>query len=82
LKQVSIPFGVIINRSGNAVSDTNSFLQTNNIPLLMEIPFDRNIAESYGKGKLIARDNPELQLKFLKMFNEILAEYGNSSNQR
>ena len=48
-------YGVIINRAGLGDTKTYDYLKTNNIPLLMEINFDRKIACHYSKGELMRR---------------------------
>jgi MinD superfamily P-loop ATPase len=35
------------------------FAADEGIPVIMEIPFDRKIAESYSRGELIAESIPE-----------------------
>ncbi len=42
-----------------------------NIPVLLEIPFDRNIAEAYSIGKLIIEVQPEWAGKFRDLYNRI-----------
>ena len=44
------PFGVIVNRAGLGNRDVYDWIEKNHIPLLMEIPFDREIARIYSEG--------------------------------
>ena len=46
-------YGVIINKAGLGNEEIYDYLQKENIPLLMSVPFDKNIAVSYSKGKLL-----------------------------
>ena len=41
------------------------------IPILMEIPFDRQIAVAYSKGKIIVDVMPEWKEKFLELYDQI-----------
>ena len=41
-------------------------------PILMEIPFDRKIAETYAKGSLLIEDMPEYKEKFQALLEKIL----------
>ncbi len=41
------------------------------IPILLEIPFDRKIAEAYSVGKLIIEVLPEWEDKFRDLYNRI-----------
>ncbi len=78
VKLLGIPHGLLINRSDMGDDKVKAYTEKENIPILMEIPFDRSIAEAYSKGLLISREIPQWKEKFLKLFNQIenLAEKG------
>ncbi len=80
LKTMNIPYGVIINRAGLGDDKVHSYLKENDISLLLEIPFDKEIAASYSRGEIIAESKPELQEQLLKIFKEINQKYGISNN--
>lgn len=80
LKTMNIPYGVIINRAGLGDDKVHSYLKENGISLLLEIPFDKEIAASYSRGEIIAESKPELQEQLLKIFKEINQKYGISNN--
>ena len=80
LKTMHKDYGVIVNRAGLGDHAVYDYLKQENIPLLMEIPFDKTIASHYSKGELINQFQPEWEAQFLSMFNSIVKEYGNSSN--
>ena len=42
-----------------------------NLPILMEIPFDRQIAEAYSRGDMIVDVIPEWKTKFLGLYEKI-----------
>jgi MinD superfamily P-loop ATPase len=63
--------GVIINRAGLGDKAVYQYLKDEKIPLLMEIPFDREIASIYSKGEIVAREKPELQEKLIAVFDNI-----------
>ncbi len=42
-----------------------------NLPILMEIPFDRRIAEAYSRGDMIVDVMPEWKAKFLDLYDRI-----------
>jgi MinD superfamily P-loop ATPase len=56
------------------------YLQKEKIPLLMSVPFDKNIAAIYSKGLLVSNENAEWEQKFNQLYTTILENYGNSSN--
>jgi MinD superfamily P-loop ATPase len=80
LQTMNKQYGVIINRAGIGNNAVYEYLKQENIPLLMEIPFDKKIALHYSKGELINHYYPELQTKFIEMFHLIKDRYGNSSH--
>jgi len=71
LKQMEIPHGVVLNRSGLGDEKVKEYCRINNIPILLEIPFDRKIAEAYSQGKSIIATMPEYKAKFIELFTKI-----------
>jgi MinD superfamily P-loop ATPase len=80
LKTMNKPYGVIVNRAGLGDNEVYKYLNQQQIPLLMEIPFNRDIASAYSKGELIAKVKPKLQAELYTIFNKIMKQYGISSN--
>lgn len=76
LKIMDKPYGVIINRANLGDDGVYRYIQKENIPLLMSIPFERNIATVYSKGALLCEEQPSWQQCFSKLFNKIKAHYG------
>ena len=70
LKKINKPFGVIINRAGIGNLAVYDWLKENNIPLLIEIPFDEEIAHIYSEGKLLTDDNLIYRNKFLDLIKK------------
>lgn len=71
VREMDLPFGVIINRSGSGDARVNFYCADENIPILAEIPDDRKIAEAYSRGELIGKVFPEYRLIFEKIINDI-----------
>ncbi|MFC1501357.1 ATP-binding protein [Elusimicrobiota bacterium] len=71
LKEVKIPFGIVINRSDLGDKKTEQFCQDENIPILMKIPFKKEIAMAYSKGVPIVDILPVYKEKFILMFQSI-----------
>jgi len=71
VKILDIPHGLVINRAGMGNDDVKKYAEKENLSILMEIPFDRKIAETYSKGELVVRAMPEWKEKFLSLFNKI-----------
>ena len=68
LKNFHIPSGVIINRSDLGDDRVQRYCETEDIPVLLEIPFQRAIAEGYARGRNLVETVPELRT----VFNDIL----------
>jgi len=68
---LDIPFGLVINRSDIGNQDVKDYAAAIGMPILMELPFDRQIAEATTDGKLMARELPGYREKFLDIFNQI-----------
>ncbi len=71
LKHLGKPFGVIINRAGLGNEEIYNWLEKSHIPLLMEIPFDREIARIYSEGLLLAEEQTSYCHQFLNLLNRI-----------
>ena len=71
VKLLNIPSGIIINRSDLGDKKVNDFAAEEKIPILMEIPFDRKIAESYSRGELVVDNFPEWKDKFSNLYTDI-----------
>jgi MinD superfamily P-loop ATPase len=71
VERLGVPYGVVINRSTIGNEDTAKFLTEKKITILMEIPFDRHIAELYSKGIPFVDELPEYRTKFQEMMKQI-----------
>jgi MinD superfamily P-loop ATPase len=68
---LGIPCGLVINRSDMGNDEVWTYAQQEGIPVLMEIPFDRRIAEAYSRGEMIVEALPEWKDKFLDLHHHI-----------
>lgn len=71
VKQLGIPFGVVINRYGMGDGNVESYCIHENIPVLMKIPYDREIAVLYSKGIPFVEKMPEWKNNFRDMCRRI-----------
>ncbi len=71
VKILGIPYGIIINRSDMGDDKVSAFAADESIPILMEIPFNRKIAESYSRGELVVDSIPEYRKKFIDLYDSI-----------
>ncbi|MCG6946817.1 MAG: ATP-binding protein [Deltaproteobacteria bacterium] len=71
VQELGIPSGVVINRSDIGDLAVKEFCEGRSIPILMEIPEDRQIAEAYSRGEMIIDVIPEYRVKFQDLFATI-----------
>jgi MinD superfamily P-loop ATPase len=71
LRKMGIPFAVIVNRAGIGDKKVYTYCKEENIPILLEIPFQRKIAELYSKGVPFSLEMPEWKEKFQTLFSKI-----------
>jgi len=81
VKLLGIPCGLVINRSDIGNNAVREYAEKEDLPILMEIPFDRGIAEAYSRGKLIVSEMPEWKEKFLALYNSIESFVKRKENQ-
>ena len=68
---LEIPCGLVINRSDIGDGSVKEYAISEGLPVLMEIPFDRNIAEAYSRGEALADVRPEWKGRFLELYHRI-----------
>jgi len=71
LQKLKIPFGVIINRADIGDKKVEEYCQKEKIPVLMRIPFKKEIAIAYSKGEPMIKVLPEYKKDFQNFFNKI-----------
>jgi len=71
VKILNIPSGLIINRSDMGDDEVKKYAHQMGLPVLMEIPFDRRIAEVYSRGELLVGVMPEYREKFIGLYRRI-----------
>ena len=71
VRTLGIPCGLVVNRSDLGNHGVQAYAVREKLPVLMEIPFDRGIAEAYSRGKLVIEAIPVWKEKFLKLFADI-----------
>lgn len=64
VRELEIDFGVIVNRQGIGDRRVHEFCTHNDIPVLLEIPDDRRIAEAYSRGEAVVEALPEYRTAF------------------
>lgn len=78
IKIIGLPFGVVINKSQEGVNLINDYCESEDIPVLMTLPFDRRLAEAYSTGQPAVRIFPELEEKFRELAIKIISQSENT----
>lgn len=73
VKILDIPCGLVINRCDLGNDEVREYAHSVNLPILMEIPLDRRIAEAYSRGDPLVEAIPEWKEKFLDLYHRINA---------
>lgn len=71
MKKLDLPFGIVINRSGNNDNLIEDYAKSENINILTKIPDSRAIAESYSKGELVLKVLPQHKSAFEPLVNVV-----------
>jgi len=72
VKLLNISAGLVINRSDIGDNKVQAYAREVGLPILMDIPFDRRIAETYSKGEMIVEVLPEYKEKFNSLYRNII----------
>lgn len=76
LRKMEIPFGVVINRSDLGDKKVDAYCLKENIPILMRIPFSKEIAVAYSNGIPLVEEKTEYREKFKELFRSIKSYLG------
>ena len=74
IRLMKIPFGVVINRADIGDEGVRQYCSRENIPILMEIPMDRKIAEAYSIGVPMVEKMPEWREKFRRLYERVASK--------
>jgi MinD superfamily P-loop ATPase len=71
LEGLNIPFGVIVNRAGIGDKKIYDYCEEKDVLILLEIPFQRRIAELYSRGIPFVVEMPEWRREFRLLIDDI-----------
>jgi len=71
LRKIKIPCGVVINRADIGDTEVDDYCKREDLPVLMRIPFEREIAVAYSKGIPIVEHDGSYKDKFKTLFAKI-----------
>jgi MinD superfamily P-loop ATPase len=71
VRELGVPCGVVLNRAGTGSTGVEEYCHKNNLPILLTIPFDMEIARNYSKGITLAQGMPRWKVDFIRLFEQI-----------
>jgi len=71
VRALNIPCGVVLNRVGVGDNKVEEYCRKENIPILLTIPLDTEIARFYSKGVTLVAGMPQWKESFSKLFDKI-----------
>jgi MinD superfamily P-loop ATPase len=78
VRELGLPSGVVVNRAGTGDHGVFDYCAREHIPVLLEIPNDRAIAQAYSRGELAVTALPRLQPRFVELGEKLAALAGSA----
>ncbi|MFA5700714.1 MAG: ATP-binding protein [Desulfuromonas sp.] len=72
VRQLQLPFAVIINRADRGDAGVRTYCHANNIDIALEIPWKREIAAAYSRGDSLCDAAPELKGQLHTMLQHLM----------
>lgn len=84
VRKLDLPMGIVVNRCDMGDDRIVRYAREEGIPILLQIPFDRSVAERYARGELLAETLPQWKENMLSLFAEIKSwmQSAGASSQR
>jgi MinD superfamily P-loop ATPase len=74
VRELGLPFGIVLNRADIGDDRVDKYCTEEGIQILLEIPYDKAIAEVYSRGKLVVEELPRYRDWFVELFDRINME--------
>lgn len=71
VRELGVPCGVVLNRVGVGDKKVEDYCLKENIPILLQIPLDIEVARLYSKGIPLVEDAPHWRETFIKLFHDM-----------
>ncbi len=76
IRELGIPGGIVINKDDDWSTNIEEYASANDLPILMRIPFSRDIAVDYSKGIPLNRTDRSWDDRFFDLFVRIAEDMG------
>jgi len=74
--ELELPTGVVINRADIGDDRVEGYCQKEGVPILLRIPFDREIAEAYSQGIPLVEHSSSYKPRFQGLYEQIRGQIG------
>ena len=74
VREMKLPLGLVINRADVGDGRVHAYAARENLPIFLEIPFHREVAETYARGELLVEKLPEWRRLMQSLFERIQSE--------
>ena len=74
VKKMKIPFGVVLNKATKDNIFVQNFCEKNNIDILMEVPYSKELAKAYSNGVLPVQLKNEYKEEFVNVYKKKIKE--------
>jgi len=81
-QELRLPFGIVINRSDIGDGRVREYADGEGVPVLLEIPEDRTIAEAYSRGEMALSLGEKYREMFSRLFDRIVKEADTRKEKR
>lgn len=71
VKKLGLPHGVVLNKADLGDQAVENYCRSEEIPILMKIPFSRKTAYLCSEGELLVAQSPELKKEFIQCWSQI-----------
>jgi len=75
LQKLQIPYGVVLNKCDIGNHQVEEYCKENDIPILLSLPLDKEIAIAYSKGIPIVSLDHSYKQKFVQLFQNIIKQF-------
>lgn len=82
LEKMRIPMAVVVNRYGLGNQEVERYCEQRGLPVIAKLPFDRQVAECYARGKLVADALPAWKQIYRELARKIMDVAGASELPR
>jgi MinD superfamily P-loop ATPase len=72
VREMKLPFAVVINRDGIGNDDTRAYCEAEGIEIVARLPDDRRIAQAYSSGQMIVDALGE----YVELFKDLATRIG------